>query len=201
VALYDPEPMDSNITSRQSRARARGMLLFSLLAACGPRARAGGLAAGGRGRASSASSPPPTEVCPCIEICIVQQGWLVEIPVHYGTQMGDTLSEDSLPFSHVAPLTGEYAAVAGWYVGDERISFRGRRYRKYGRPRVLAVPEVKRIGFYRWVGVYGEARDTASAERFIYLPYRPGCQFQPYEAVEQRGISGGTPLPPPIAPR
>jgi hypothetical protein len=130
--------------------------------------------------------PPPAEVCRCMTMCIVRNGWLQEIPVRYNFRTGDTLTVDSLPISQVAPLTGEYASVAGWYVANEAITFRGHRYVKYGVPLVMGVREVARIGEYQKVGVYAERADTASVSRVFYLPSRPGCEFQPYAADTTR---------------
>ncbi|HEX6369061.1 MAG TPA: hypothetical protein VF006_09010 [Longimicrobium sp.] len=128
--------------------------------------------------------PPPAEVCRCITLCFVERGRLREIPVLYSTQTGDTLTKDSLPLSTAVPLTGEYASVAGWYVNDEPITVRGRPFRRHARPRVLGIEEVVKIGEHDGVGVYAEAEDTASASRVVYLPTRPGCEFQPYVDVD-----------------
>ncbi|HEU0300605.1 MAG TPA: hypothetical protein VFR37_14140 [Longimicrobium sp.] len=123
--------------------------------------------------------PPPAEVCRCIRICVVQRGRLLEVPVRYNTRTGDTLTMDSLPFSHVYPVTGEYAAVAGWFIHNEPITFHGVRWIRYGMPRVLGIPEITRIGEHRGVGVYLEMGQTVPVD-VIYLPTRPGCEFQPY---------------------
>lgn len=89
------------------------------------------------------------------------------------------MTTDSLPFSSMAPLTGEYASVAGWYVNREPIGFHGRRYTMYGRPRILGLSEVERVGGIDRVPVFAAKGDTA-AHPLIYLPMRPGCEFQPY---------------------
>lgn len=128
-------------------------------------------------------SSPPEEVCRCIRICIVRQGRLLEVPATYNPATGDTLTEDGLPFSSVAPLTGEYASVAGWFVNREPIRFRGGRYGRSGRARVLGMDEVFKVGEYQRVGVYAETGDTAAVPRYLYLPTRPGCEFQPYERL------------------
>ena len=124
-----------------------------------------------------------------IRICVVRNGELTRIPVRYDPATGDTSSMDGLPFSSVAPITGEYAAVAGWYVNDEPITFRDRRYTKYRLPRVLGENEVTRVGEFRGVGVYVERADP-SAETVIYLPTRSGCEFQPYLAAGRANDDG-----------
>jgi hypothetical protein len=134
--------------------------------------------------------PPPAEVCRCITLCFVQRGVLREVHVLYNTRTGDTLTTDSLPISTLAPLTGEYASVAGWYVNDEPITIRGRPYRRDARPRILGTSEVAKIGEYRGVSVFADAADTAST-RWVYLPTRPGCEFQPYVAADSMSTPGG----------
>jgi hypothetical protein len=129
---------------------------------------------------------PPEEVCRCIRICIVQRGSLLEVPVTWNPATGDTLTEDGLLFSTVAPLTAEYASLAGWFVNNEPIQFRGNRYTRYGPARVLGVNEVLKMGEYRWVGVYVEAGDTLSPPQVVFVPTRPGCEFQPYERADSR---------------
>lgn len=126
--------------------------------------------------------PQPLEVCRCMTMCLVRDGRLQEIPIRYNSRTADTLTVDSLPISQVAPLTGDYASVAGWYVENESVIFRGNRYVKYGLPRVLGINEVTKVGEYQHVGVYAEAGDTASVASVFYMPSRPGCEFQPYVA-------------------
>jgi hypothetical protein len=75
-------------------------------------------------------------------------------------------------------------------VNDEGITIRGRPYRREARPRILAIDEVAKVGEYRGVGVYADAKDTASASRWVYLPVRPGCEFQPYGDVDSMSAPG-----------
>jgi hypothetical protein len=168
------------------------LLLTAVCGACGPRAMPAPPEPAPAPVARPHRSPPlpevcgcpPGAVCRCIRICVVQNGRLREVPVRYNTRPGDTLTVDGLPFSSLAPLTGEYASVAGWYVNREPIMVRGRPFARYGLPRVLGINEVTKVGEYRDVGLYAEAQDTASAARVVYLPTRPGCEFQPYMPVD-----------------
>ncbi|HEX2081719.1 MAG TPA: hypothetical protein VHG08_28705 [Longimicrobium sp.] len=159
-------------------------LIAALCAACGPNAPPEApQAAPAPAPAARRHPPPPAEDCRCITICFVRNGQLREVPARYNLRIGELQTVDSLPITTLAPLTGEYASVAGWYVNREPIRFRGRPYARYGFPRVLAIPEITKVGEYRGVGVYAEAADTASAARVVYLPTRPGCEFQPYTAA------------------
>jgi hypothetical protein len=123
---------------------------------------------------------PLAEMCRCITYCFVEKGVLREVPAMYNTRRGEMMTKDSLPITTLAPLTGEYASVAGWYVNDEPITVRGRPFRRHGVARVLGINEIAKVGEYRGVGVYAEPADTASASGVVYLPFRPGCEFQPY---------------------
>jgi hypothetical protein len=65
-----------------------------------------------------------------------------------------------------------------------------RRYVKYGLPRVLGVNEVTRVGEFQGVPIFAEAGRTAPYE-VIYVPVRPGCEFQPYQTeVKVGGVRG-----------
>ncbi|HEX8272093.1 MAG TPA: hypothetical protein VF615_05545, partial [Longimicrobiaceae bacterium] len=59
-----------------------------------------------------------------------------------------------------------------------------------GLPRVVGVTEVSRTGEYQGVGVFTEASATGTPD-VIYIPVRPGCEFQPYQyEVPARGVRG-----------
>lgn len=160
------------------------LLIAVLAAACGPRAapQPSEPAPAPRPASATVAQRPPirAEACRCMTMCIVQNGELRDIPIAYNIATRDTMTRDSLPITQVAPLTGEYASVAGWYVNGGPIRFRGRRYTQSGQPRVLGIPEVQPAGAFEGVPVFAEAGDTASAPGFVYLPFRPGCEFQPY---------------------
>lgn len=132
-----------------------------------------------RGAGPTPYSPPPPEVCPCITICVVRDGNLQDLSAAWDSRRGVMLTRDSLPITEIAPLTGEYASVAGWYVNNEAIIFRGMRYIRYGLPRVLAIDEIERAGEYGGVPIFIEAGDTTSVP-ILYLPSRPGCEFAPF---------------------
>lgn len=141
-----------------------------------------------------AHPPPLAEACRCITYCFVERGVLREVPAMYNTRRGEMMTKDSLPITTLAPLTGEYASVAGWYVNDEPIAIRGRPFRRYGVARVLGINEIVKVGEYRGVGFYAEPGDTALASGVVYLPFRPGCEFQPYvDADSMSAVERHTP--------
>ena len=151
------------------------------------------LVAGGCGssRAPAAAPPPapPVQREPYIieppsvpfwslEICVVENGELRAVIVRYNASTADSTYEGR-PFSEAFPAIG-YAAGAPWYIHNEGISVGEHRYVKYGTRRILAVGEVTRVGEYRGVPVFAEPDAPATAE-VVYVPVRPGCEFQAYQ--------------------
>jgi hypothetical protein len=90
----------------------------------------------------------------------------------------------------VYPTTTGYAERATWYISNEAITFNGRRYVKYGLPRVLGINDIVSAGEYRGVTMFREAGE-GSSELVRYAPVRPGCEFQPYVAsLKAPGVRG-----------
>jgi hypothetical protein len=132
--------------------------------------------------------PPVVTVNRDVRVCVVENGALREIPVQYNTQTGDT-TVNGRRFSEVYPSTG-YAAGVTWFINNEPITVNGRRYVKYGLPRVLGVNEVARTADFQGVPVFAEAGATGATE-VLYVPVRPGCEFQPYQLdVKVGGVRG-----------
>jgi hypothetical protein len=131
--------------------------------------------------------PPPPPVNPMreIRVCVVENGALREVTAMYNTQTGDT-TVNGQPI----PATTGYAAGATWYINNEPITVMGRRYVRYGLPRVLGVNEVARAADYQGVAVFAEAGAQGTPE-VLYVPVRPGCEFQPYQLeVKAGGVRG-----------
>jgi hypothetical protein len=131
--------------------------------------------------------PPPPVVQPTrdIRVCVVENGMLREITAVYNTQTGDTTVNGQR-----IPATTGYAAGATWYINNEPITVNGRRYVRYGLPRVLGVNEVTRTAEYQGVSVFAEAGAQGTPE-VLYIPVRPGCEFQPYQLeVKAGGVRG-----------
>jgi hypothetical protein len=126
--------------------------------------------------------PPPPPVNPMreIRVCVVEGGALREATAMYNTQTGDTTWTGGSP-----SMTG-YAAGASWFINNEAITVMNRRYVRYGLPRVLAVNEVMRSGEYQGIPLFAEAGMTGTPE-VLYVPVRPGCEFQPYQLETKAG--------------
>ena len=135
-----------------------------------------------------APPPPPAEPTVSVNnllVCVIENGTPTNVQAEYNTRTGDT-TVAGRRFSEAYPVTGAYAAGATWYINNEPVPFAGRRYVKYGLPRVLGATEVARAGEYQGVGVFTEAGATGTPE-VIYVPVRPGCEFQPYQYETKAG--------------
>lgn len=114
-----------------------------------------------------------------IKVCVLDGNELKNVVVQYDTLTADT-TVSGRPFSEV--YSGRdlpYAAGTVWYINSEPTAFDGAgEYRKYGLPRILGVSEVEFSRSYGGVPIFVEAgRPQAEV---LYVPVRPGCEFQPY---------------------
>ncbi|MEW5931321.1 MAG: hypothetical protein AB1941_27970 [Gemmatimonadota bacterium] len=134
--------------------------------------------------------PPPAEpAMQAIRVCVVEGTALREVEAMYDPATGDTVVAGQ-PFATAYPATAGYAAGATWYINNEPITLNGRRYVRFGLPRVVGTTEVARTAEYQGVGVFTEATATGTPD-VIYVPVRPGCEFQPYQyEVPARGVRG-----------
>lgn len=129
---------------------------------------------------------PPTPQVEDIQVCVISNGAVVRVPAQRNVFTGDTTVAGE-PFTAALP-SAESAAAARWFVADEPVVFEGRRFVKFGLPRVLDAGQVTRTGEFRGVGVF-----VAPGERVdvVYLPTGAGCEFQPYELEAKVGAVRG----------
>jgi hypothetical protein len=141
-------------------------------------------------------TPMPEPVAPTpepvrmqeIQVCVLQDGNLTNVTGMYNPAAGDT-TVNGQPFATAFPTGAQYAANATWFINNEPVMFQNRRFVKYGLPRVLGVNEVTRVGDFMGVPVFAEAGQTRPD--VIYVPVRPGCEFQPYQTeVKTGGVRG-----------
>ena len=78
------------------------------------------------------------------------------------------------------PLDSGYIANLEWFKTAEPLSFAGDHYIMYGLPRVVGSTDLEPINTFRGVTVFVEAVTDHERPEVIYLPTRPGCEFQPY---------------------
>jgi hypothetical protein len=132
--------------------------------------------------------PPPVIDMQTVQVCVVQDGNLRNVDVMYNPTRGDT-TVNGQPFATAFPTGAQYAANATWFINNERVMFQNRRFVKYGLPRVLGVNEVTRVGDHMGVPVFAEMGQTRPD--VIYVPVRPGCEFQPYQVETKAGSVRG----------
>lgn len=134
-----------------------------------------------------AAAPPPAAGPPGIgtaplsmhqpRVCVLRDGRLALVDAEYRTREGDTVYQ-GVPFSRAFPLGGGYALPHEWYRRGEPIEIRGRPYAKYGTTSHFLPEELARAGEYRGVPLFVDAGDSGLP--YVYLPVRPGCEFQAY---------------------
>lgn len=73
-----------------------------------------------------------------------------------------------------------YAAGEAWFTRDSTITVEGRRFRKYGLPRMVMLNELSPYATYRGVRVFKEA-GLEGTVHILYVPVRSSCEVQPYE--------------------
>lgn len=119
-----------------------------------------------------------------INVCVIDQKVLKTVTADYNPANGDTtitINGSKRPFGQVYRSSGsEYAADASWYINNDPVIIRSRKFVKYGLPRILGTTEIVRAAEYKGIGVYVEA-GIKGVPQVIYIPVRSGCEFQPYQ--------------------
>lgn len=128
-----------------------------------------------------------------MQVCVVQGDRLSLVRARYDPRTGDTTYQGQ-PFSTAFPTTAGFAASATWFIDNETVRLHGRRYAKYSLPRLLAPGDVRAVGEYQGVAVFG----TDDPE-VVYVPVHPGCEFQPYARIAP--VVRDTPTRRPARPR
>jgi hypothetical protein len=115
-----------------------------------------------------------------VSFCVVRQGHLESVEVQVLSFNGDTVY-DTMPVSQAFPTDSTYALNASWYRDREPLSLLGGRYVMYGLPRILGTTDVVPVATFRGVTVFAEPGADRRWTEVVYLPTRPGCEFQPYQ--------------------
>jgi len=134
--------------------------------------------------------PPPEVTMQQLAVCVVQGGQISNVEGQYNPATGDT-TVNGRRLGEAYPAGAEYASSATWFIDSEPVTFGGRRYVKYGLPRVLGATEVANVGSYQGVAVFAEGTADRMRPEVIYLPVRPGCEFQPYQVEVKAGAVRG----------
>lgn len=120
-----------------------------------------------------------------ISVCVIEGGELRLVSAVHDTLTGDTLV-DGRPLAEAHPAAHPpYARDAPW-LAKEIIVLEGKYfYAAYGPPRVLEPGLLARAGEFRGVPLFAERgtiQDSVPGAGTLYVPVRPGCEFQPYLA-------------------
>jgi hypothetical protein len=115
----------------------------------------------------------------CLLYCVVRDGRLQTVGMLYDAATGDSLYRGQR-LSQAFPVDSTYAGNASWYLETEPIYIADGRYMKYGRPRILGTTDVVPVATFRAVTVFAEPQAHPQKPEVIYVPTRPGCEFQPY---------------------
>jgi hypothetical protein len=132
--------------------------------------------------------PPPPPAEREMEICVIDDmGNIQVVDAIFLPETGDTMvvvDGQRRAFATVYPTDARYAAGQRWFVDNEPIHVMDQRYVKTGLPRIIQPQELTRVGEYQGVSVFAQpGAETPPA--VIYLPVRPGCEFQAYQAEEE----------------
>ncbi len=145
---------------------------------------------------SKAPAPPPAKppvpALRKVSVCYVHKGKLVEAKADYDSATGKATFEHEGKTVTVEYATyqgvhvgGPYAKEQPWYKDSKEVRLLGKRYVKYGLPRVLGVNEVTSAGAYKGVTFFKEP-GAPKAPEILYAPVQMFCEFQPYQLVVPR---------------
>jgi hypothetical protein len=135
-----------------------------------------------------APAPPATRE---ITVCVVTpQGQIQNVTATFNPATGDTLVAGQ-QFRTAHPATAPtYAAGANWYVTTDQLRFTNRDFVRFGVSRLITQPaQLQRVGEFQGTHLFAEAGATAPYD-VLYVPLRPGCEFQPYQAREAVRVRG-----------
>lgn len=92
---------------------------------------------------------------------------------------GDTLIDDR-SWRDVYPATRPPYALGASWLAREFVVLDGRHYTPYGLPEVIEPHLLVPVGEFRNVPVFAEGGIGEEVPSAIFIPIRPGCEFQPY---------------------
>lgn len=135
--------------------------------------------------------PAPAPTTRDITICVVDtSGQLADVTATFTPSTGDT-TVNGRAFSTAYPTsTPTYASGATWYINNDSITINGQEYVRFGVARVITPPsQLTRVGEYQGTGVWAQTGEEAPYQ-VLYVPLRPGCEFQPYQLREEIRVRG-----------
>jgi hypothetical protein len=135
--------------------------------------------------------PPPAPTTQAIRVCVVQGGMLQDVEATFNPSTGDTtVTSTGQGFSTAYPATAPtYAASETWYINNDSISVGSQQYVRYGTTRILTPGTLTSAGTVNGVGIFAETGATSPYD-VVYVPVRPGCEFQPYQLRARVRVRG-----------
>jgi hypothetical protein len=134
------------------------------------------------------AAPPAPPIERAVVVCVVAEDGIRAIGAIV-LESGDTVVASAgtrLPLSALFPDTIAFAGDAEWYASADELTLNGRRYMRFGLPR-LASPDadLRRVGEYGGVPLFAEA-----GEDHVVVPVRPGCLMQDYRPERYLRVRG-----------
>ena len=124
-----------------------------------------------------------------LRVCVLEGDSLREVAATTDTATGDTLVAGGRRLLEAYPPEKGYAEGATWYIATSPLVVGGRRYDKFGMPRVIAPGLLAPGGRHQGVPLFVDARTVGTVPPIYYVPVRRGCLFQPY-MVPVRDVRG-----------
>lgn len=81
---------------------------------------------------------------------------------------------------HPTSLIAGYAGGESWFTRGQNLTVASRAYVKYRGERRVPLDQLRRLGEYQGIPIFGPPGETAAAPQAIYVPVRVGCIFQAY---------------------
>ncbi len=115
----------------------------------------------------------------CVLTCVIREGEVTAIRFRLDLATGDSTVQGQAFSDLYPPTPPAYVAGASWYIDGEPIVLGGRRYQKLGPLRVVSPERLHRVGEFKGTSVFADTVGT-NLDGVVFVPVRPGCEFQPY---------------------
>lgn len=108
-----------------------------------------------------------------VNVCILEDNTLKTVSAKRYPGNGDLyVGSREVRYSH------DFAVNRDWFIHNEPIVFNGKRYEKYGLPRVLSMSDIVKRGEFDGLAMYAEpGKDDVV---YVYMGPHEYCAFQPY---------------------
>lgn len=126
--------------------------------------------------------PPPPPAPPPgrpVSVCVVDGGGLTTVEAMYMPNARDTVVAGQKFATRYPGTAPTYAAPAPWFTGSDSTLYNGAPYVKFGVTRVVQPDQLLRAGDINGTSVF-VGRGESQPYQILYVPVRPGCEFQPY---------------------